>query len=74
MPRVTVLARDRPDSGRSTTFFVNGTQWRNIPNILQIGCRAEAQTTPGGTQVGRCGCPSLPGDHCIQSGMRADAE
>eukprot|EP00959_Pyramimonas_sp_CCMP1952_P345246 7230206-Pyramimonas_sp.AAC.1 len=74
MPRVTVLAGDRPDSRRSTA--VRGTQWRNIPNMLQIGVARRGSDNPKGKSGRQMihGCPYLPGGQHIQLGIRADAE
>eukprot|EP00959_Pyramimonas_sp_CCMP1952_P242747 5074291-Pyramimonas_sp.AAC.1 len=56
-------------------YFIHGTQWGNLPNILSVGlpCRADDTSKKGGRQFVH-GCPYLPGDNRIQSGLRVDSE
>eukprot|EP00959_Pyramimonas_sp_CCMP1952_P359503 7528005-Pyramimonas_sp.AAC.1 len=46
-----------------------------MPSILNIGlsCRADDTTKKRGRQFAH-GCPYLPGDNRIQSGLRVDSE
>eukprot|EP00959_Pyramimonas_sp_CCMP1952_P238699 4987986-Pyramimonas_sp.AAC.1 len=56
-------------------YFIYGTQWVNIPNILRTGlaCRADGTTKRNGRQFVHA-CPYLPGDNILQSGLRVDSE
>eukprot|EP00959_Pyramimonas_sp_CCMP1952_P435602 9121609-Pyramimonas_sp.AAC.1 len=56
-------------------YFIHGTQWGNIPNILRIGlsCRADDAIKRKGRQFVHA-CPYLPRDSRIQSGLRVDSE
>eukprot|EP00959_Pyramimonas_sp_CCMP1952_P334588 7006751-Pyramimonas_sp.AAC.2 len=57
-------------------YFIHGTQWRHIPSILNVGlsCRSEDNPKGGSTRQMVQGCPYVPGDKHIQSGLRVDAE
>ena len=58
------------------TFFMHGTSWDNIPSILEVGLSCLGEDNPKG-KSGRQfihGCPYLPGDDRIQSGLRPDSE
>eukprot|EP00959_Pyramimonas_sp_CCMP1952_P390019 8173453-Pyramimonas_sp.AAC.1 len=56
-------------------YFIHGTQWEHIPNMLGIGlsCRADDTIKKRGRQCVH-GCPYLPGDSRIRSGLRMGSE
>eukprot|EP00959_Pyramimonas_sp_CCMP1952_P072240 1508777-Pyramimonas_sp.AAC.1 len=56
-------------------YFIHGTQWASIPNILSIGlsCRADDTSKKRGIQFVHA-CPYLPGDTRIHSGLCVDSE
>eukprot|EP00959_Pyramimonas_sp_CCMP1952_P105808 2212293-Pyramimonas_sp.AAC.2 len=56
-------------------YFVHGTKWVNVPNVLHVGLSCRADGTGGG-RGRQCvhGCPCLPGDNRSQSCLRIDSE
>ena len=57
-------------------FFMHGTRWENIPGILRVGLSCLGHDNPK-NKDGRQfihGCPYLPGDDRIQSGLRQESE
>ena len=70
--RVTTLGREPDDP----LYFIRGANWEHIINIMQAGpsCRSEDNPKRRGRRQFVHGCPYLPGDPRILSGLRRDSE